>query len=98
MSTHTLKVTRHGFRQNASWENEYEIKFEYSPGRPMQMYSRNGDPGTPEEPASIDLIACKVDGHTAFDHEETWAIDFLAENMDLVEEQVDKDSVNPSCG
>lgn len=42
-------------------ESEINVKVEYSyyAGCPGKMYMANGDPGYPEEPASIDILSIK---------------------------------------
>lgn len=36
-------------------EEEYQVKFTYTPGRPAVMYLRNGDPGYPAEGPEIEV-------------------------------------------
>lgn len=46
---------------------EVEIDFDYSPGRPMTMYERNGDPGDPPEPAEVTINSISVGGQDLTD-------------------------------
>ena len=38
-------------------EQEVDVHYSYSAGRPAVMYLKNGDPGYPEEPAEIEVRA-----------------------------------------
>ena len=43
-------------------EQEVEVVYTYSAGRPAVMYLRNGDPGYPEEPAELELLTLSCHG------------------------------------
>lgn len=43
-------------------EHEVEVQYTYSPGRPGEMYLRNGDPGYPPDPAEAEIIAVYLFG------------------------------------
>lgn len=49
-------------------EQEVDVSYTYSAGRPAVMYLRNGDPGYPEEPAELEVISVHCHG-TALPHE-----------------------------
>ena len=60
---------------------ECSIVYTYSPGRPMVMYLRNGDPGYPEEPATVDFVSaeCAHPLNPAMQKMlDDWAIEYLA--------------------
>ena len=56
---HKIIAERSGSYNGMDWEAEYEITFEYRPGRPAVMYLRNGDPGYPADPPEIELVSVK---------------------------------------
>jgi len=37
-------------------EQEVQVDYTYSPGRPGKMYMPNGDPGYPDEPAEVEIL------------------------------------------
>jgi hypothetical protein len=75
--------TRHQITAEYDDGIEIVIEFSFSPGRPGSFYKRNGDPGDPPEPDSIDFVSAhrwpKGDCTPA---EEAWASDWLAEHED----------------
>lgn len=44
-----------------SWE--VRVEYTYSPGRPMKMYLRNGDPGYPAESPEIEITGVFVEDY-----------------------------------
>ena len=53
MSKHTFNMT---IDLGDFGEQEVEVQYSYSAGRPAVMYLRNGDPGYPEEPAELEVL------------------------------------------
>jgi hypothetical protein len=45
-------------------EREVEVGFAYSPRIPGRMYMKNGDPGYPEEPSTIEILSITYNSHT----------------------------------
>ena len=43
-------------------EQDVDVSYTYSAGRPAVMYLRNGDPGYPEEPAEIEILSVTCHG------------------------------------
>ncbi len=52
------------------------ITFKYRAGRPARMYTADGDPGWPSDPAEVEYLNCD---DQAFD---TWAEAWLADHED----------------
>lgn len=64
-----------------------DVEFNYSPGRPMTMYRRNGDPGDPAEPDELELINVRAKGETEefklTEDEENAVIEKLMDSYDF---------------
>lgn len=61
MSRHKIKTTWTLDRETGA-ELEVEITFEYRQGRKGIRTLRNGDPGYPDDPDELEVVAVKADG------------------------------------
>ena len=46
---------------------EVDIEFDYTKGRPMTLYARNGDPGSPAEPDEVVINSISIGGQEVQD-------------------------------
>ena len=58
-------------------EQDVEVSYYYSPGRPGRMYMPNGDPGYPDEPAELEILSVPLFSMDTLPYLSAYALDSL---------------------
>lgn len=62
-------------------EQDVEVSYSYSPGKPGRMYMRNGDPGYPDEPDVFEILSVLLFGLDTLPHLSEPAFDSLLDTI-----------------
>jgi len=62
-------------------EQDVEVSYAYSPGRPGRMYMPNGDPGYPDEPAEVEILSVPLFSMDTLPHLSEPAFDSLLDTI-----------------